>query len=180
MELESTRVFVKVAELGSFSKAADFLRLPKSTVSRTISRLELESGTKLLLRTTRNLALTQAGRVFFNECFESIKVLEKARKSVQWVLTSGKITTEIPIRPKVVCSQMSSLMKMAVLGAGIALVPLYLCQQELNSNNLVRILPDWANLGLSVSFVTPTSAKTSGRLKLIMDSLEAPIRLTLR
>lgn len=83
MELESTRIFVKVVQQGSFSKAAQLLKLPLSTVSRTISRLEAEIGTKLLHRTTRSLKLTAPGRVYFESSASSIQTLEDARRSLQ-------------------------------------------------------------------------------------------------
>lgn len=82
MELELSRIFVKVVQNGSFSRAAEALRLPKSTVSKAVSRLEGETGTKLLLRTTRSLTLTQAGRVFFEASLQPILQLEDARKSL--------------------------------------------------------------------------------------------------
>jgi LysR family transcriptional regulator, regulator for bpeEF and oprC len=82
MELEPTRIFVKVVQQGSFSRAAELLRLPKSTVSRAISRLEAESGTKLLLRTTRSLTLTSAGRAFYESCTGPVQALENARKAL--------------------------------------------------------------------------------------------------
>lgn len=82
MELESTRIFVKVVQLGSFTKAADLLKLPKSTVSRTVTRLEAESGTKLIQRTTRSMTLTTAGQVFYDNCVDHIQALEEARKTL--------------------------------------------------------------------------------------------------
>lgn len=82
MNLDDTRIFVKVVQLGSFSKAAGVLKLPKSTVSRTVSRLEAESGTKLLMRTTRSLTLTAAGRAFFEASAGPLQVLEDARKTL--------------------------------------------------------------------------------------------------
>lgn len=82
MEIESTRIFVKVVQLGSFSKAAEQLKLPKSTVSRTISRLEAEAGTKLLFRTTRSMTVTFAGQAFYESCLEPIFALEEARKAL--------------------------------------------------------------------------------------------------
>jgi LysR family transcriptional regulator for bpeEF and oprC len=83
MELESSRVFVKVVQLGSFSKAALLLKMPVSSVSRTISGLEGEVGTKLLTRTTRSLRLTAAGRGFFESCVGPVQLLEDARRSLQ-------------------------------------------------------------------------------------------------
>ncbi len=83
MDLDITRLFVKVVQNGSFSKAAQILKVPKSTVSKAISRLEKETGTKLLLRTTRSLTLTAAGRVFYDNCLGPIQTLEDAHKSLQ-------------------------------------------------------------------------------------------------
>jgi len=54
-------IFSRVAESGSFSKAADRLGLPKSTVSRRIARLENRLGERLMLRTTRRFTLTEFG-----------------------------------------------------------------------------------------------------------------------
>jgi LysR family transcriptional regulator, regulator for bpeEF and oprC len=98
LELESTRIFVKVVHLGSFSRAAELLRLPKSTVSRAVSRLEIECGTKLLLRTTRNITLTASGRVFFESCVAPLQALEDARKSLngQDSLITGVIRLTAP------------------------------------------------------------------------------------
>lgn len=54
-------LFARVVENGSFSRAAERVELPKSTVSRRISQLETKLGERLLLRTTRKLALTEFG-----------------------------------------------------------------------------------------------------------------------
>ena len=63
-------LFARVAEEGSFSAAAQRLRLPKSTVSRRLAGLEAQLGERLLLRTTRKLSLTDFGH----------SVLEHARQ----------------------------------------------------------------------------------------------------
>lgn len=65
-------IFAHVAELGSFSKAADKLGLPKSTVSRRLAALEQDLGERLLLRTTRRQTLTEFG----------MQLLEHARQVV--------------------------------------------------------------------------------------------------
>jgi DNA-binding transcriptional LysR family regulator len=58
-------LFVEVVETGSFSAAARRARLPVSSVSRGVARLEDQLGVRLLHRTTRKLALTEAGRDYF-------------------------------------------------------------------------------------------------------------------
>ncbi|MDX2471158.1 MAG: LysR family transcriptional regulator [SAR324 cluster bacterium] len=65
MDYKLLIVFEKVAQLGSFTKAAHVLGQPKSRVSRAIAKLEDELGVQLLRRTTRKTSLTSIGEEFF-------------------------------------------------------------------------------------------------------------------
>ena len=62
LEANDLLLFARVADAGSFSRAAESLRLPKSTVSRRVAALESQLGERLLLRTTRKLHVTDFGR----------------------------------------------------------------------------------------------------------------------
>jgi DNA-binding transcriptional LysR family regulator len=62
LEANDLLLFARVADAGSFSRAAERAGLPKSTVSRRVAALEARLGERLLLRTTRKLALTDFGR----------------------------------------------------------------------------------------------------------------------
>ena len=62
-DLADLRVFVRTADLGSLSGAARALRMPKSSASRSLARLEAAAGAALVERSTRHLRLTDAGRL---------------------------------------------------------------------------------------------------------------------
>src|SRR5256885_503473 len=62
MDLNDILVFVRVAQAGSFSKAAQQLKMPVSTVSRRVAELEEQLGVTLLVRTTRSLKITEVGK----------------------------------------------------------------------------------------------------------------------
>lgn len=63
--LDAMQIFVRVAELASFTKAADSLGLPKASISTSVQQLESLLGTRLLHRTTRRVQLTLDGQIFY-------------------------------------------------------------------------------------------------------------------
>lgn len=295
MNLDLTRIFVKVVQNGSFSKAAAILNLPKSTVSKAVSKLERDSGVKLIVRTTRSLSLTAAGRVFFESSLGPIQTLEDAQRSLngadslinglvritapedlgihviapviarltnrhptlcfelhytdevidlvkdgfdlavrigrpsesrfkvrragevvliavaspkylsgrakirhprelevvdgltfsdqayrRWSLRSGKSVVHAPVNVRASSNQMSSLLKMALSDAGVALIPKYLCETELKSGKLVRVLPEWSSAAMPVSLITPQASTSSARLKLTVDQIFVALQSTLK
>jgi DNA-binding transcriptional LysR family regulator len=64
-QLEAMRIYLRVADLRSFTQAADSLNLPKATVSEAIKQLEAQLGTRLLQRTTRSVQMTQDGMLYY-------------------------------------------------------------------------------------------------------------------
>lgn len=73
---EAYEAFVAVIETGSFTAAAERLRLSKSAVSRIISGLEDRLGSQLLFRTTRKIAPTDLGKAVYQRCVEAFGDLE--------------------------------------------------------------------------------------------------------
>lgn len=294
MELDLIRIFVKVVQNGSFSRAALLLKRPKSTVSKAVARLEQESGAKLLLRTTRRLTLTPAGEAFYGSAAPAVQALEEAQKSLEgqdgilsgrvkltapddfggdlvapvlagltrefpglsfeviyseevldlvkdgidlavrigklppsalrakrvgditmipvaapsyaparklrepaalkgldilsynerslegaWALRNGRQSANVKVHPRVSCNQMLSLLELAVGGAGVGLLPDYLCRAPIAEGKLLRVLPGWAGPALPVHLVMPQGAGSSARLKVTAARLEAALRRAL-
>lgn len=82
MDLNRAELFVHVVEAGSFTAAARQLELPKSSVSRGVAALEQDLGVRLLLRTTRRLSLTDAGRLYFETAAQAISGLREAESAL--------------------------------------------------------------------------------------------------
>lgn len=79
MELRHLRYFLTVAEELHFARAAEKLHMDQSPLSRAIKDLEDELGAKLFTRTTRNIRLTHAGKVFLERVPRIFEALEQAR-----------------------------------------------------------------------------------------------------
>lgn len=81
-DLNDIAVFVRVAQLGSFSRAAQALGMPVSTVSRRVTTLEEALGVTLLQRSTRKLSLTVQGRAYYEQCSEPLNELHDAERAL--------------------------------------------------------------------------------------------------
>ena len=81
-DLNEMAVFVKVAEELSITRAARALNLPKSTVSRRLTRLEERLGVRLIHRSTRNLNLTEVGVAFYERCARLIAEADEAEMAI--------------------------------------------------------------------------------------------------
>ncbi len=100
-DLNAAFVLVRVVQEGSFRSAARALGMPKTTVSRKVAELEEQLGVQLLRRTTRTLALTDAGSAFVEEAEAAIARLDAAEAAVTELQREprGKLrmTTTIPL-----------------------------------------------------------------------------------
>ena len=75
-------VFVEVAKLTSFSRAARALEMPVSTVSRRVAALEHEIGLRLLKRSTKKVELTAEGEAYFLRCQHIVREAESAHEEI--------------------------------------------------------------------------------------------------
>ncbi len=92
------QTFVQVAELGSFTRAADRLGLPKSRVSASVQQLEAQLGTRLLHRTTRSVRMTPDGEQFLERAKALLADAEELRTLFQQAPSSlrGRLRVDLP------------------------------------------------------------------------------------
>ncbi len=98
-KIHAMRLFVRVAEMASFTQAAHTLGLPRGSVSRQIQALENTVGTRLLHRTTRRVQLTQDGIVYYERCRDLLANLEEldglfSRSAAN---LSGRLRVDMPV-----------------------------------------------------------------------------------
>nr|WP_300311389.1 LysR family transcriptional regulator [Halomonas sp.] len=97
---EQLRAFLRVAEMGSFTRAADVLDWPRATVSLAIQRLESALGARLLHRTTRQVRLTQDGQILLPRAqalvadIEGLEALFQERREA----VAGRLSVDVPSR----------------------------------------------------------------------------------
>ncbi len=291
MEIQLIHYFVKIIEHGSFTKAADILKVPKSTLSKAVSKLERETGTKLLIRSTRKQTLTSAGREFYEAALGPIQTIEDAHKALYgqdsvisgtvkitvpedfeifllssciqqlgekypnlkiiikstndvvdligegfdfairigpleesnlkvrtigyiklatvvakqylakielntpqdlmnvrciglssnkpyqtWKMTKNKKTQTIKTPLTIETNQITSVYKLTLTGAGVSVLPTFLCQKDIDSGQLISVLPDWQYANVPVSLISPLSTIHSVRLKVVSEEIVGALR----
>lgn len=98
-KIHAMQLFIRVAELESFSRAADSLGLPKGSVSRQIQALENGIGTQLLHRTTRRVSLTQDGMVYYERAKDLLANLDELDGLflLDPASISGRLRVDMPV-----------------------------------------------------------------------------------
>lgn len=96
--IEGLQIFVRVAELSSFTQAAEQLALPKARVSTVVQQLEGQLGTRLLHRTTRKVQLTQDGQAFYERCKDLLADVDELQGMFQQGVQSlrGRLRVDMP------------------------------------------------------------------------------------
>lgn len=76
-------IFARVAELASFTQAAEALGIPKASASTAVQQLETQLGTRLLHRTTRRVQLTQDGQAYYERCKDLLADVDELQSMFQ-------------------------------------------------------------------------------------------------
>lgn len=93
------RVFVRVAELGSFSAVAQQSGVARSVITRQVAALEEHLGSKLMERSTRRLTLTSAGAAYLEKCRVILNLVEEAETGLaeQRLAARGPVRVSLPL-----------------------------------------------------------------------------------
>ncbi len=98
MNLKQLEYFVRVAELGSFSRAAMILDVAQPALSRQVRLLETDLRCSLLKRTGRGVVLTEAGRRLFERSVGILQLVQQAREDIEAgrEVPAGRVTIGVP------------------------------------------------------------------------------------
>jgi DNA-binding transcriptional LysR family regulator len=94
---DDLEIFVAVAERGSFSKAAEVLRLSRSRVSDSMRNLEARLGARLFERTTRHVTATEAGRLFYVRARRAVEEARLGRDEIDAIVSEPTGTVRIGV-----------------------------------------------------------------------------------
>lgn len=96
--LGSIELFCFAAELSSFTAAATAAGVTPAAVSRSVARLEERLGVRLFVRTTRQIRLTDGGRIYFEQCRQALAQLTDAERQVtgSQVQPAGALRISVP------------------------------------------------------------------------------------
>lgn len=82
-QIEAMQIFIRVAELASFTRAADSLGIPKASASTAVQQLETTLGTRLLHRTTRKVQMTHDGQAFYERSKDLLTDVDELQSMFQ-------------------------------------------------------------------------------------------------
>jgi DNA-binding transcriptional LysR family regulator len=160
-------IFARVAELGSFSRAAEQLHLPKSTVSRRLAELEQRVGECLLLRTTRRQTLTEFGLQLLEHAqlvaaeVDAVTALSAHRQSEP----SGRLRVSMP-------SDFANLLLVDALAAFVALHPAVALELDLSPRR-VDLLGEGFDLAVRIGDLPDDNLLAARRLQVFPCGLYA-------
>jgi DNA-binding transcriptional LysR family regulator len=151
-------LFARVAEAGSFSRAAERVGLPKSTVSRRIAALEDRLGERLMIRTTRRLAITDFGMQLLEHArqvaaeVDAVQALSEFRQA----RPSGRLRVSMP-------SDFATLLLTDMLAAFAALHPAVTLELDLSPRR-VDLLGEGFDLAVRMGTLPDDSLLAARRL----------------
>jgi LysR family transcriptional regulator for bpeEF and oprC len=96
--LQAMEVFIRVVDTGTFTRAAESLRMPRATVTTLVQQLESHLRVKLLNRTTRRVAVTPDGAAYYERCMRILAEVEETESALGRTKASprGRLRVDVP------------------------------------------------------------------------------------
>ena len=160
-------IFARVAEVGSFSRAADRMGLPKSTVSRRIAQLEEQLGERLMQRTTRRLTLTEFGQQLLEHArqvaaeVDAVTALSEHRQAQP----TGRLRVSMP-------GEFAIFLLQDMLASFVALNPAVSLELDLSARR-VDLVAEGFDLALRIGELPSDAMLAARRLTTIVNGLYA-------
>jgi LysR family transcriptional regulator for bpeEF and oprC len=164
MNLNKIALFVRTMDAGSFTKAAKFLKQPKSRVARNIASLEKELGVSLIYRTTRQFSPTEAGHSLYERCKDLVYALEGATSDL--TKRSGEASGRLRVTA---ADDLGSMLLGPVIAEMNRLYPKVDVALHL-SNDYVDLVKEGIDLAIRIGALEDTALKTRliGRVTMIL------------
>ncbi len=160
-------IFAQVADAGSFTRAAEHIGLPKSTVSRRIALLEERLGERLIQRTTRRLLLTEFGHLLLQHARKVVAEVDavSALSEYRQIFPSGKLRVSMP-------NDIATLLLSEMLAAFIARYPAVSLELDLSPRR-VDLLGENFDLALRMGELPDDALLAAHRLTALTCGLYA-------
>lgn len=111
MDIRQLKYFVAVANERNFTRASEVLHIAQPPLSRQIQLLEEELGVQLILRNSRPLRLTEAGRVFYEQALQIINRLDQLKTATRQIGLQQRETVSIGFVPSTLYGGLPMLMR---------------------------------------------------------------------
>ncbi|RKP50568.1 LysR family transcriptional regulator [Trinickia fusca] len=150
--LNDLMYFAQVVEHGGFSAAERVLGISKSRLSRRVAELETAVGVRLLQRSTRKLALTEAGETFYRHCRAMLAEAQAAMNAVQELRASPRGTVRVSVPVTVSQTTLSNILPEFLLRYPEVRVSIRV------TNRVVDLFEDSVDVALRVRSEPPSNA----------------------
>jgi DNA-binding transcriptional LysR family regulator len=158
VDLNLVRIFARVAETRSFTRAARELRVPTSSVSRAIARLEAQLGAPLFERTTRRTNLTVAGRAYHESACRVLRELSEGERRVSELQAAPRGEVRIAVAADIDDGFLAS--RLVAFARAQPQIQLAIAV----SNQMVDLVADGFDLALRVASKLPDSPLVAFKL----------------
>ncbi len=199
-KLNALAMFVATAETGSFSRGAERLGKTPSALTKAVAHLEAELGARLFERTTRSLALTEAGQIYLEAARQSLETLRTAGQEIELLESElrGELRLAAPpsfaaaflqqacasfleAHPRISLRvDLDETFLHLLAGLGLQFCPQWSVAPLLGEGRLVRLLGDYhfdpGPFGPSIHVLYPGHRRNTRKVRAFLEHLRASLQ----